>query len=125
MSPRKTMYDTRNEIHLGLTAILAWLGFYFDLARNLFANDDGFAEMSRVASEHTWSVLFLAAANIGAAGVISSNSAVRLASVLVVATAHGVFAGFLIVSHPSVWSGTYVIIAGMGYYLAYRVTRDV
>lgn len=117
--------DTRNGIHVGLTAILGWLAFYFDLARDVFARDDVFAYMARFGSEHTWSVLFLAAANVGAIGVFTSNPAARLGCVLIVATAHGVFAGCLIMSHASVWSGTYAIIAGMGYYLAYRCTRAV
>ena len=117
------LYDTRNGIHVGLTAILAWLAFYFDFARNVFTSEDVFAYMARFGSEHTWSVLFLAAANIGAIGLFSNSPTARLASVLVVATAHGVFAGCLIMSHASVWSGTYAIIAGMGYYLAYRFTR--
>lgn len=122
MSPTRA-YDTRNEIHIGLTAILGWLAFYFDFARSVFAREDVFSYMARFGSEHTWSVFFLVAANLGAIGVFSNSPAARLGSVLVVATAHGVFAGSLIMSHASVWSGTYAIIAGMGYYLAYRCTR--
>ena len=124
MSPHR-IDSTRNGIHIGLTAILAWLAFYFDVAHNVFANETVFAYMARFGNEHTWSVLFLLAANIGTIGVFATNPAARLASVLVVATTHGVFAGSLIMSHASVWSGTYAIIAGMGYYLAYRVTRAV
>jgi hypothetical protein len=119
------MYDTRNGIHIGLTAILGWLAFYFDYTRNVFSTEEVFAYMARFGSEHAWSVLFLAAANIGAIGVFSHNPPARLGSVLVVATAHGIFAGCLIMSNASVWSGTYAIIAGMGYYLAYRFTRAV
>ncbi len=117
------MYDARNAIQVGLTAILAWLAFYFDLAENLFLNDQGFKYMARLAPEHAWSVLFLAAANLGVIGLISSSTAVRLGSVLAIATVHGVFAGSLIMADASVWSGTFIIIAAMGYYLAYRQSR--
>ena len=117
------MHDARNGIHVGLTAIMGWLGFYFDLGNNVFASNEGFAYMAKFAPEHTWAVLFLATANVGVLGLLASKPLVRLISVLVVATANGVFAGCLIMGDASVWSGTYAIIAAMGYYLAYRRAR--
>lgn len=110
-------------IHLGLTAIMAWLAGYLELSHDVFAVECGFSYMAHFGSEHRWAVLFLAAANVGVIGMISSNSAIRLISVLIVASVHGVFAGFLLLSNVSAWSGTYAIIAVMGYYLAYRQTR--
>ncbi len=116
--------DTRHAIQVGLTAILAWLALYLDWARNLFASDYAFSYMARLAPEHGWSVLFLFAANVGVIGLISTCRPLRLASVLVIATVHGIFAGSLLMADASVWSGTFVIIASMGYYLAYRCARE-
>ena len=117
------MQDVRNAIHIGLTAILAWLAFYFELSTSLFTTDRGFGYMAQLASQHTWAVVFLAGANVGIIGLITHRAVVRLTSALVIATIHGIFAGCLILSTASVWSGTYAIIAAMGYYLAYHRAR--
>jgi hypothetical protein len=117
------MHDTRETIHAGLTAILAWLALYFELHGGLLAADENFRYMALFASQRVWAVCFLAAANIGIVGLITHRSVIRLASALVVATAHGVFAGCLILAGASVWSGTYAIIAAMGYLLAFRRAR--
>ncbi len=118
------MHDARHAIQVGLTAILAWLAVYLDWVRTVFATDHEFSYMAHLAPEHGWAVLFLVAANIGVLGLISKARPLRLASVLVIATVHGIFAGFLLMAGASVWSGTFVIIAGMGYYLAYRCARE-
>ena len=114
------MQDARDVLHVGLTAITAWLGLYLDLAKNLFATHKDFTYMAAFASEHTWAIVLLASANIGVLGLVAASVVIRLASVLVVTTVIGAFAGCLFMSHASIWSGTYIIIAGMGYYLAYR-----
>ncbi len=114
------MNDTRNAIHVGLTSIMAWLGLYFDISDHVFYATKGFAYMAAVAPEHVWALLFLGIANVGVLGLITSNPVLCLASVLVVASGNGLFAGCLIMSGASVWSGTYAIIAAMGYYLAWR-----
>lgn len=113
------MNGARNAIQIGLTAILGWLAFYLDLVPALFASEHGFKYMAKLAPEHAWSVVFLAACNIGVLGLLSHNAAIRLSSVLVIATVHGVVAGSLLLADTSVWSGVFVIVAGMGYYLAY------
>ncbi len=117
------MDDTRDATHAGLTAILAWTAFRLGLSADVFATNSSFDYMARFASEHTWAALFLVVANVGVFGLFTANPVIRLVSVLVVATAHGVLAGCLLMSGASVWSGTYAIIAAMGYYLAYRRSR--
>ena len=117
------MHDLRNGVHIGLTAIMGWLGLYLDLAHDVFATNHAFAYMSAYAPEHFWAVLFFAAANIGVLGLVANSKAARLASVLVLSTANGIFAGCLIMSGASIWSGTYAIIACMGYDLAVRRAR--
>jgi hypothetical protein len=117
------LYDARNGIHAGLTAILAWLAFRLWLPDDLFATSSNFAYMARVASEDTWAVCLWAAANIGAIGLVSGNRVLKLISVLIVATTHGIFAGCLLMGGTGTGTGTYAIIAAMGYYLAYRRAR--
>lgn len=117
------MYDARNGIHAGLTAILAWIAFRLAMPDDTFATTSSFAYMARLAPENTWALLFWAVANLGIIGLATTNKVIRLASVLVVATAHGVLAGCLLMSDGSIWSGTFGIIACMGYYLAYRRAR--
>lgn len=120
---RDPLYDARNGIHVGLTAILAWFAFRLGLLDPVFNSSRTFVYMARLASESTWSILFWATANIGAMGLITNNKLLRLSSVLIVATAHGVLAGCMIMAGASIWSGTFVVIAGMGYYLGYRRAR--
>ncbi|MDT7951711.1 MAG: hypothetical protein RQ966_09420 [Acetobacteraceae bacterium] len=117
------MHEKRDTVHAGLTAILVWLALYFELHGSLLSTDISFKYMELFASQRVWAVFFLAAANIGIVGLIAHSPVVRLASVLVVATTHGIFAGCLILAGASVWSGTYAIIAGMGYLLAFRRAR--
>lgn len=117
------MHDARDMIHAGLTAILAWLALYFELRGGLLSSDLNFRYLELFASQRVWALFFLAATNIGIVGLITQRVVVRLASVLVIATAHGIFAGCLILAGASVWSGTYAIIATMGYVLAFRRAR--
>jgi len=117
------MHDARDMLHAGLTAILVWLALYFELHGGLLLSDTSFKYMELFASQRLWAVFFLAAANIGIVGLFTHRVVIRLASVLIIATAHGIFAGCLILAGASVWSGTYAIIAIMGYVLAFRRAR--
>lgn len=117
------MNDMRIAMHAGLTGILVWIALYFELHGGLFVSDPSFHYMELLASQRIWAVFFLATANLGIVGLITHHLLLRLVSVLVVSTAHGIFAGCLILAGASVWSGTYVIIASMGYCLAFRRVR--
>lgn len=115
--------DMRTAMHAGLTAILVWLALYFELRGGLLSGDPSFRYMELFASQRVWAVFFLAAGNMGIVGLSTRRTIFRLISVLVVSTAHGIFAGCLILAGASVWSGTYAIIALMGYFLAFRRVR--
>jgi hypothetical protein len=117
------MYDARDGVLTGLTAIMAWLAVRLGIFNAAFGTSPDFSYMRRIAPERNWAVAFWVVANVGAIGLVTRNSAVRLLSILVVATAHGVFAGCLLMSDDNIWSGTYIVIACMGYYLAYRRSR--
>jgi len=117
------LYDARNGIHTGLTAIMAWIALWLTIPDNTFSGTAIYAYMSRIAPEPVWAMAFWAVANIGLIGLAAGRSVLQLVSVLVLATAHGVLAGCFLMSGASFGSGTYAIIAGMGYYLAYRRAR--
>ncbi len=117
------MYDARNGIHAGLTAIMAWIAIRLVAQTATFSIDPSYAYMSRLAPEPVWAMAFWSVANIGFLGLAGGRSLLRLVSVLVLATAHGVFAGCLMMAGSSIDSGAYAIIASMGYYLAYRRAR--
>ncbi len=122
--PRPT-FDARAAIHAALAAIMGWLGFILILPGDSFVTSSSFNVMSQIADENTWAISFGIAASAGAVGMATSNRKLRLASVLVLSTAHGIFALCLLTANPlSTGLGTYGIIAGLGYYLAYRRTLE-
>ncbi len=73
-----------------------------------------------MASENIWAMWFWGVATVGFAGLVTDRAVVRLISALTIATAHGTFAGCLMLGSISPGSGTYAIIAALGYYLAFR-----
>lgn len=62
-----------------------------------------------------WAVSSLAGAYLGTVGLVSSSFVLRFASASV-ATAHAILSGCLLMSDEGIWSGTDVIIAGIGSY---------
>ena len=118
------MTDARNAIHAALTAVMAWLSFVLNLPGDTFASP-AFAQFARLATEQQWAYIFMATACGGLVGLVSDRAWVRLASVFLLATVHGLVAYCFYLAPPSgTWigtgTGTYAIIAGLGYYLAYR-----
>lgn len=120
------MNDARNAIHVALTAVMAWLAIILALPGDTFSRSHSFDLMARMAPEGAWAMAFWMVASVGAVGAVSPGRAVRLASVLTLSTAHGALAALLGLASPyTTASGTYGILALLGYYLAYRRTREV
>lgn len=119
-----TVNDARKAIHAALTLIMAWLAIRLALPDNMFAAQPAFVAMARLASENTWAMLFWFAGTAGLVGLFTPSAPIRLVSVLILATGHGVFAWCLIVGGVGTGVGTYTIIAGLGYYLAWRRVRE-
>ena len=118
------MRDARNAIHIALTAVMAWLSFALHMPGDTFSNT-GFREFASLATEDDWAYLFLAVAFIGLLGLVTERRWVRLISVLCLSTMHGTVAWCFYLGtepgHPlTTGTGTYAIIAGLGYYLSYR-----
>lgn len=117
--------DARAAIHLALTAVMAWLALVLALPDDTFRLSPAYALMAAMGREDAWAVAFWAVACIGAAGLSTPSRGLRLASVLTLATMHGVVALCFGVSSPATTgSGTYAVLAGLGYYLAWRRTHE-
>lgn len=115
------MPDARVAIHATLSAIVLWLGLLFASPTDTFGASHSFDFMARVATETNWGFAFIAIGVVGAAGIFTRRRILRFASVLVIATAHSVFAACLLMGNPvNSGTGTYTIVAALGYYLAWR-----
>lgn len=113
--------DARVAIHLALTTVMGWLGVLLAMPDDTFGGSMSYRLMAALGPEHAWAMAFWASANLGVLGLGTPYRAVRLGSVLVLATMHGVVALCFAASNPtSTGSGTYAVLAGLGYYLAWR-----
>ena len=117
--------DARLAIHLALTIIVAGFGSVLALPTNTFGVSSSFNFMASLASENVWAVVLWIASTIGFVGMVTHSKAMRFISVLVLATAHGIL-GISFALAPQFGTGaiTYTVIAGLGYYLAWRRTIE-
>ena len=114
-------FDARAAIHLTLTVVMGWLAIVLALPGDTFGTALSFRLMASLASEDVWAMLLWFIACIGVIGIFTPTRLVRLVSVLVLATMHGVLAGLLAVSNPLAWGSAFCAgFAGLGYYLAWR-----
>ena len=102
-----------------LTGIMLWLAYALSLPGDAFANTS-WKQFAALGTESEWQFRFSLVAMIGLAGMVTSNRAVRTASVFVVATAHILVAvcfyiGFLETGVTNTAMGTYALIAVHGY----------
>ncbi len=112
-------------IHSALTAVMAWLAVVLMMPGSTFGTGAGYAMLARLASEEAWAMVFWAVASTGLVGLATSSRLLRLGCVLVLATAHGMLATcFALGSPSSTASGTYAVLAGLGYFLAWRRTDE-
>lgn len=117
--------DGREAIHAALTAVIAWFGIVLSLPGETFAISHTFDVMASLAREDHWAMALWLVACFGLIGMFTPSMRVRLGSVLLLSTMHGVIAlCFALASPRTTGSGTYGILAGLGYYLAYRRTTE-
>lgn len=117
-------FDARIAIHIALTAVLAWLGFVLLLPVNTFDTTPAWRLFARTASEEQWAIMLFAGATAGAIGIDTHRRWLRITSVLLLSTAHGTLAFLFLISNPTGGaSGTFGIVALLGYYLAWRQVR--
>ena len=120
-----TLLDARTAIHAALTGVMAWLSIILALPGDTFGTNLSFRVMASLATEDHWAMMLWVVATVGIVGLLTSSAPVRLASVLVLSTAHGALAGMFGTSNPiSTATGTYGILAGLGYFLAWRRTHE-
>lgn len=100
---------------------MAWLAIVLALPGDTFGQGRGWSEFAKLASEGTWAMVFWLVASLGAMGLSTPLRALRLCSVLVLPSAYAVIAGLMLWAAPAgSGSGTYGVMAGLGYYLAWR-----
>jgi hypothetical protein len=118
----RPVFDARMAIHVALIMILAWLGAVLILPARSFATTPAWRLFARIGSEEAWAVMFLLAAGFGALGVTTPLRSLKAASVWVLATVHGALAVLFFLGNPTGGaSGTFAIIALLGYYLVARL----
>ncbi len=122
---RAALRDGRLAIHAALTTVMVWLAVILVLPSDTFSTSKSFAYMATMGSEPAWAMVFWVTACLGLVGLLTPSRAMRLGSVLVLATMHGVVAGCLALSNPATTgTGTYAVLAALGYYLAWRRTDE-
>lgn len=122
---RVALRDGRLAIHAALTTVMVWLAVILALPSDTFSTSKSFAYMAMMGSEPAWAMVFWVAACLGLVGLLTPSRGMRLGSVLVLATMHGVVAGCLALSNPATTgTGTYAVLAALGYYLAWRRTDE-
>lgn len=125
MSIRRQAWDARVAIHAALTVGMGWLAVILALPGDTFATGRGWTRFGEMAGESTWAMVFWLVASVGVAGLTASGPMLRLFSVLTLSTAYGCVAMFMLWGAPSgSGSGTYTVLAGLGYYLAWRRTHE-
>ena len=118
---RRASRDARLAIHAALTAVMAWLALVLALPSDTFSSSPSFHVMAAMASEDHWAMAFWLVASVGFVGLLTQDQVLRLGSVLVLATMHGVVAGLFALANPATTAtGTYGVLAALGYYLAWR-----
>lgn len=122
---RRLLGDARLAIHAALTAVMAWLAVVLASPGDTFGTSISFHVMAALATEEHWSMAFWLAATLGLIGLTTPHRGLRLGAVLVLATMHGVVAGCFVLGNPATTgTGTYAVLAGLGYYLAWRRTDE-
>lgn len=123
-APRRV--DGRHAIHAALCAVMAWLSVVLALPGETFGTSVSYGVMADMGTEGQWSAAFAAVALAGLAGLAPRlRPLLRLLGVLLLATAHGVVALCLAWANPlTTATGTYGVLAGLGYYLAWRRCDD-
>ena len=117
--------DAQLAIHAALAAVMAWFAVVLAIPGSTFSTGVSYRAMAQLATEESWAMACWFVATMGLVGLLTPSRTVRLCTVLLMATMHGVIAISIAWSNPSgTGSGTYAVLAGLGYYLAWRRTDE-
>ena len=118
---RETQGTALAAINVALIAIMAWFSLILALPWSTFSTGVGYHLFAALMPEELWAVAFAIVAAIGVIGLWSKNRNVWTLSAMVLSTAHGTVALLIMLGNPiAVGSGTYLILAALGYYLVWR-----
>lgn len=117
----RPVFDARMAIHAALSAVMGWLGFVLILPGSTFDGNPAWRIFASMGAEDTWALSFWLVACAGLIGLTTAMPSLRLFCVIVLSTAHGTVALLFLFSNPAGGaSGTYAVLAGLGYYLVFR-----
>lgn len=110
-----------NVMHVMLVFIMLWLSLALQQPGEVFLST-AFSGFKRYGTESQWAYWLLVAAGIGGVGLVAGRRWVQLLTTAMLATAHGSVALCFYQSNPpgggiGTGTGTYTIIAAMGYSL--------
>lgn len=104
---------------------MLWLGALLGFPGDQLSAQPAFRVLLQWAGEGQWAGLAWLFGCVGLIGMFTPSRGLRLATVLLLATAHGFLAGVAAWSAPqNSASGVYGIYALLGYYLAFRRARE-
>ena len=125
MDALRAVWDARIALHVAVSVIMGRLVVLLAWPDETFAASSSYAVRSRTGPEAAWAMAFWMVASVEVTGLSTLDRALRLLSALVLAMAHGVAAlGFVLGNPASTGTGTYAVLAGRGYYYAWRRTDD-
>lgn len=125
MDALRAVWDAQIALHMALSVIMGWLVVLWARPGETFATSSSYAVRPRTGPEEAWVMAFWMVASVGVIGLSTLDRALRLVSALVLAVARGVVALSCVLSNPASFrTGTYAVLAGLGYYLAWRRTDD-
>jgi hypothetical protein len=120
----RPVFDARMAIHTALSMVLVWLAFVLILPGNTFSTTPAWRLFAATAPEEAWAIMLFVGGIAGAVGIDTRRYILKIASILMLSTAHGTLALLFLLSNPlGGASGTYAIMALLGYYLAWRLVR--
>lgn len=109
-------------IHVTLSLVLIGLGAILLLPSNTFGTTPAWSKFAEVGSETTWGIIFILVGGAGSLGIDTSRHWLKVASVLILATAHGTLSTMFLRGNPvGGASWTFAMIAVQGYYLVWRL----
>jgi hypothetical protein len=116
------VFDARMAYDVALTMVMAWLGIVLMLPGSTFDASPAWRIFSDIAQENVWAIVLLMTAVLGGVGIDTKHLWLKTASLFILATAHGGLAILFLLGNPRGGaSGTYAIIALLGYYLVARL----
>lgn len=108
-------------VHISLIAVMFGSGLILFLPGETFLTGRGYHYFAELANEQVWAWACMFVTVTGLIGFFSTNKWVKNLALLILSTAHGTAALFIVTANPlGIGSVLFATFAGQGYYLAMR-----